>query len=331
MFLFLHDLGATPSLWIPVIRSLLGEKSGQYSDVWLKDNFTLPLPGHVDQDKKIEMADIYADILKFQTEKLQAQNELANQLLLNNTHSFISSLKSKKLVLIGHSFGALVALNFTTNYIKQVEKISLISLGTRFSKIGMFLKNMEFKRLNSKKRHELQAEIEATENLRHKILVSHFLEKPNRKAYKSGLEIMKKYNFKKLFKKLSINQQIGLATLPILAIGGKLDRLTRYSSIQELEYILENDSPDEFPEEEKEEKPPQTIIISQPAKSAEIKKEEDNKVKTDFKIILYNNSDHSPMDKYFNEVAVDLKKFLEKGEKPNLNSINIDKRKDIIF
>jgi pimeloyl-ACP methyl ester carboxylesterase len=335
MFLFLHDIGATPSLWIPTIRALLGDKANNYNDNWLKENFTLALPGHTNQDRFFDMADVYKDILNFQKTKHEAQQEVANQLLLNNTRSFITSLKSKKLVLIGHSFGSLVALNFSTKHREDVEKIVIIALGSRFSKFGLFLKQMEFNRLNSKKRHELQLEIETAENLRHRVLVSHFLDNPNRRSYQSGLRIMKKYNFKKLFKQLSIKEQIDLATLPILAIGGKLDRLTKYTSIQELEHILETQAPKEYVIEEQVQKTSQTIIISQESAKTQQKKELKKEIKLDFKIILYNQSSHSPMDKYYQEVAGDIKKFLENEENLNLNqNINlnsIDKRKDIVF
>jgi pimeloyl-ACP methyl ester carboxylesterase len=328
MFLFLHDLGATNSLWIPTIRHLLGEKSNEYSDKELKDIFTLQLPGHGNRDKYFEMLDIHKEILKFQEDNLHKQNQIADTLLLNNNMAFINSLRSKKLVLIGHCFGAMVALDFAIKQQKQAEKLVLIGLGAKFSRIGILLKTLEYKKLDSKKRYQLQQEIENSQNLRYKILLSHFLENPVRRSYKTGFKLIKKYNFKKIFKQLTISQQIELATLPILAIGGKLDRNTRFSSIQEIENILTSKIPKEFQEEEDKQSQKKTVINKDEASQEE---NSQSKIEVNFKIVLYNQSDDSPMDKYPNEVADDLRKFLEKGKISNLTSIQIDKTSDIIF
>ena len=107
-----------------------------------------------------------------------------------------------------------------------------------------------------------------------------------------------------------------------------MDRNTRFSSIQEIENILTSKIPKEFQEEEDKQSQKKTVINKDEASQEE---NSQSKIEVNFKIVLYNQSDDSPMDKYPNEVADDLRKFLEKGKISNLTSIQIDKTSDIIF
>jgi esterase/lipase len=288
MLLFLHDLGLSGSWWIPTIRGVLGESIAEKNDFWLKENFTLTLPGHGNRpDENFDIDDIIREVGNFQEKKYQTQREVAQKVMFSQEKQLVEAIKSYKLYVFGHSLGGVIALNLASKT-QKVEKMILLNCGNNFNNFEIILKKLHLQRYNNKKRADIQKEIQKTSKIEQKTILSNFLENPNKKGYKSALSIMSQHNLERLFSHISIDQQRNIVTIPTRLFVGKSDNIVKVNSAEKLEKIFTTP----ILEVAKKVSDKQTIIGQN--KASAIKKEIK---KVDFKKIIYSNSGHNLMEK----------------------------------
>ncbi len=238
MLLFLHGTGATGSLWIEQIRSLLSLDTS-YSDKFILDLFTLSLPGHPNFDRNFTLSETEKLVQDFVLIKKDRQQQLAKELILSKNKEIIEAVKSEKLILFGHSVGGVIALNYALRNSHLVNKIILISCGFSFNKLALNFLEQYYKRLLFKENStKLQKRITQIRNKRWKIALNIFLENYQRKGFLSAVQIAKSYNFKDLYKRHSLDEHLRFSQIPILLINGRFDLLNLSSSSLELKKFL---------------------------------------------------------------------------------------------
>ena len=244
MFLFIHGVGATRTLWLSQIRAALGFGS-EIDDKTLIDLFTISLPGHPSNDSSFTIQDCEKSILEFETRTRPLQKQIALKMSLTHRPEIIKSLIDPKLIIVGHSLGAVIAIDFSLKYNQKVKKLIIISCGTRFSKwsIGLFFDIFIFKFLVKINRQWLSKIQKKKISLRHKILLDILLENSKHSGLKSGLKITKQYDFEKLFQQLSLNQQLDFLKIPVLAIQGRYDLFNSINSSIKLENLVDHKTP----------------------------------------------------------------------------------------
>jgi pimeloyl-ACP methyl ester carboxylesterase len=237
MFLFLHDLASTNSSWLPVIRSTLS-LGADYSDRFLLETFTISLPGHPQNDAVLNESNIEKSIQKFIKQKYTAQLEIGKDMIFFEEQKIVKSLKSQKIILIGSGLGSVLALKFAVRNPDLLERLVLINCGQKFHKVGLFFLKLKITRLKTKKSPELHKLLHKQTDLNQKLLLSNLIENSDSKALKSGLKILRKFNFEKIYKTHLLETQRKLNQIPILAISGKQNPLVKPNSVKNLQKVF---------------------------------------------------------------------------------------------
>lgn len=238
MFLFLHSITETNSSLIPLIKSLFDLDHETFSDKFLMDTFTIQIPGYDYVDSINEYKDIEKMIIEFRQSKLEIQQKLAQELIFCKNQSAVGALKEDRLNLIGNEIGSGIAFEFSTKNAALVSSIASLNCGYRFSGVNNYLRNFHIKSIVKKKSYQLQNLISKSKNIEDKKLASILLENPEQKGFSSYWEIMKNYNFKNSFNRLSISEQIAFAKIPILCIITKKKPLVSKSQIIEFGKLI---------------------------------------------------------------------------------------------
>ena len=293
MYLFIHGTGATNSFWIPQIRSILSLDE-KYTDASLLDTFTLALPGHPNNDKNFSLEDTEEIIKDIFSAKQSLQLKLANQLILTGNSQVVAGLRSDKIILIGHSVGGVIALNFAMKNASLVEKLVLISTPNQFNLIEInfldwFYNNFVFKR-SQKFLKWLQGIVVS---VRWRTALQIFIENPKRRGFKSLLKIVKEYDFDKSFRKLTLDDQLKLLLVPILAISGSGDWLVSSAEVNKIGKSIQN-----YAEIARSKK---TIINL----------ENNNESEDNFHYKLYKGAGHNAMDDDLVSFVYDFREFLK--------------------
>ena len=129
-------------------------------------------------------------------------------------------------------------------------------------------------------------------DIRLKTIFNICLENPERKGLLSCSKITKEYSFDKMYKLLSLDEQLKFSQIPVLGIGARNDRLVNYKSFKQLEDYM--DEQDKFLSTKK-------ILIEDGPKS-----EFNN-----FNYKMYPGG-HEPMDNYLLTFVNDVREFLAK-------------------
>ncbi len=290
MFLFVHQLGSTKSLWLPQIRGILGLDEG-YSDKQLLDLFTIALPGHPDDDASFGFEMTRKLIDQFVEEKFLKQQEIGKKMVLTNRQTVIQAIKSPKLIIIGHELGGAIALDYALDNISKIRRLVLVGCGASFSSTALTLKKYYFDRLAKLSTNKLQDRFNKTKDLRHKNFLFLFSENSSRQAFYSGLKIMRNFDFGKKFEKLSLDEQKQLAKLPILSIRGSRDWLCRKSSVVRLQSELDPNK--------------EIWLLGQQKSEISLSKQEPN-----FTSKTYKGAGGSPMDTDPVSFVYDVRQFL---------------------
>ncbi len=290
MFLFIHGTGATNSFWLPQIRGILGLDQS-YSDKFLLDLFTISLPGHPKNDKYFDLSDLEKFIEQEAAERHQKQMELADKLFFSKNQEAVAALKEDKLILIGHSVGGVAALYFALRNSSRVNKLILVSCGFNFNPISvafleLFYEKIIFK-FNLKRVIKL---FDYVKNIRYKTILSICIDNPERKGLRSCKDIIKDYQFDKIYKKMSLDEQLLFNEIPVLGIGGQFDPLTPSGSLRKLRKYLD--------EQNKLLSLRKTVVG--PNKPG----------LTNFKYKIYSFAGHEPMDDKTKDFVSDVKDFL---------------------
>jgi pimeloyl-ACP methyl ester carboxylesterase len=240
MYLFIHGTGATSSFWLPQIRGILNLDE-TYSDGSILETFTLSLPGHPNDDRKFSLEDINKKIQEDFATKLALQQKMANKLILSGKPEIVAGLRNDKIILVAHSVGGVVALNFAMKNPNMVEKMVLVSTPNQFNLslinfLDWFYKNLVFPR-SEKFLKKLQ---KLVGSIRWKTALQIFIENPKRKGFDSCMKIVKSHNFEKEFRKLTLEDQLKLIKIPILAISGQRDFLASVSQVKKLGEVIQN-------------------------------------------------------------------------------------------
>lgn len=292
MFLFVHGTGATSSFWLPHIRFILGLDLN-HSDRELLDVFTISLPGHNSNDKEFDLDYTEKQILNFIQENLSKQQKLYKDLIFSKNISVLSHLKSEKLIIIGHSIGGVIALNFTLKNINKVSKIVLISTGFQFNQFAVIVTRFLYtKIIFNLKFSTIQYLANSLQNLRWKTILNLILENPSRKGFLSCNKIITNYNFQNLYSHMSLETQLKFTQIPILIVNGGRDFLNPKSSVKNLQTFLNKQLP----------------ILK--TKKIVVGRNSPAELQT---IItkIYPKASHNPMDDNINLFVSDVKEFLK--------------------
>jgi hypothetical protein len=238
MFLFLHSVTETNSSLIPLIKSIFDLDHQDFTDKFLLDTFTIQIPGYDSQDAKNDYKNIEDEIIKFSESRVELQKKLSQELIFCKNQTAVGALKEDRINIIGHEAGAAVALEFATKNAKLVSSIVSLNCGYRFSGINNYLRNLHIKNIIKKKVFQIQSLILKTKNIEDKKLLSILLENPERKGFLSYWEMMKGFNFRNSFNRLSISEQIEFAKIPILCLINKKKPLVQKSQIIELGKLI---------------------------------------------------------------------------------------------
>lgn len=243
MFLFVHGTGATSSFWLSHIRFILGLDS-KYSDRELLDIFTISLPGHNSNDKEFDLDYTEKQILNFIQENLLKQQKLYKDLIFSKNISVLSYLKSEKLIIIGHSIGGAIALNFTLKNINKVSKLVLISSGFQFNQFAIFITRFLYTKIVfNLGLSTIQRLADSLKNLRWKTILNLTVENPSRKGLLLCDKITTNYNFQNLYSPMSLETQLKFTQIPILIVNGGRDFLNPKSSVKNLQTFLNKQLP----------------------------------------------------------------------------------------
>ena len=238
MFLFIHGSGASSSLWLPQIRGLLGLNK-TFSDKEILDYFTISLPGHTKNDIDFDEKFVFEIIHKFIETNSKKQSEMAQKMILTHQPEIIAGLKSPKLILIGHSVGAALCLQYSLFHPSKVEKIVSISCGDKFNPVVMWFRNWMNKAIFSLDIKVIGRIPSYPISRREKVKFNIFAENPKRKGFLSSQKIAQNFNFLTLFDKLSLEGQLKFIKIPVLIIVGQFDILARPDSALRLQSILD--------------------------------------------------------------------------------------------
>jgi hypothetical protein len=238
MFLFLHSITETNSSLIPLIKSLFDLNHDTYSDKFLLDTFTIQIPGYDSADSNNEYKEIERRIVEFEQSNLATQQKLAQELIFCKNQTAVSALKEERLNLVGNEIGAGIAFEFATKNASLVSSIASLNCGYKFSGVNNYIRNFHIKRIIKKKPFQLQSFISKSKSIEDKKLASILLENVDRKGFLSYWEIMKNYNFKNYFNRLSISEQIAFAKIPILCIISRTKPLVSKSQIIEFGKLI---------------------------------------------------------------------------------------------
>ena len=198
MYLFIHGTGATNSFWLPQIRAILS-LDNSYSDASILETFTITLPGHPRADKLFKLEDTEKFIKDSYEQKLRLQQKLANKLLLSGKAEIVAGLRSNKIILVGHSVGGVIALNFATTNSGMVEKIVLISTPNQFNqKLVKFLNWFYHRLVFARSINFLRNLKNFVSSLRWKTALQIFIENPKRKGFNSLMDIVINFNFENI-------------------------------------------------------------------------------------------------------------------------------------
>jgi pimeloyl-ACP methyl ester carboxylesterase len=241
MLLFIHGSGATNSLWIPQIRGVLSLEDQDLSDKYLLELFTISLPGHPKDDRYFDIEDVVKIIHTAILEKRAKQLELADKLMFSKNKEAVEAIKSSKVTLIGHSLGGVAALAYSFRNLNNVEKIILVSCAFSFSKSAVRLLDILYNKfIFNIGIKGIQALFRTVRDIRLKTILSICLENPEKKGLKSCTKICYEYSFDRVYKLLSLDEQLKFSQIPILGIGGKRDRLVTPNSYLKLKKYLDN-------------------------------------------------------------------------------------------
>lgn len=289
MFLFIHQLGGTRSLWLPQIRSILG-LDNTYSDKQLLDLFTICLPGHPDDDEELNFIKTRKIIDNFVEEKFSKQEEMAKKMVLINRPEIIKSMKSPKLVIIGHELGGTIALNYTLTNINKINRLVLIGCGNHFNQWTLKILKYYYQRLTNLNLGSLRKKYQKAKKLRFKNFLYIFSENTSRKSLESGLEMLQNFNFSKSFQKLDLDEQLLTTKIPILIIKGQFDLLCSQKSVIKFQDTLD----------------PTKEIWQQKKAYINLGKRESS-----ISVKIYPFSGANPMDKDPVSFAFDIRQFLK--------------------
>lgn len=237
MFIFIHDVGETKSLYVHLIRKFLN-LSKEHTDKQILSYFLFDLPGHPYNDQDFKLNDLRQMIFDFQERSLQFQLNLAKKLILTHSVEFIQGLKSTKIILIGFGGSGVFCLDFALHYPKDVGKIISFSTQTKINRLSLNLRNYQDHSLDKTSIKKLVKIYKQTKNLKQKIKLSIFLENHQRRAYFQAMKLVKNYNLIKTFNNLHRDDQENFKKIPIFWIDSKMDFLSKYSRIKRFQIAL---------------------------------------------------------------------------------------------
>jgi len=242
VIVFIHTLGVTRSYLLPLIRSTLLLDS-RWSDQEIIRTFTLTIPGHIEHDAEVSLENVHTELLTITPEMAIMQKEIAHQLLLSHPREIITTLNDKKITLIGHGFGAMVALTFLFYHFSNVRRVALISCGNYFNAFALWRKKLSMLFISGRSRSFLTKAIARTSEVWKKSEYSLFSENLNRKGYFSVLELMQSFQAHEFFDKLSLDDQLKILRIPILSLLGSNDSFVSAKSILSLSRVFNVHSP----------------------------------------------------------------------------------------
>jgi len=298
MFLFLPDLVNTNSHFLKILKVLF-EFDSSYTDKKILQTFTIPLAGFDDTDQELNLTKISQQIETFQKEKYIEQSKIAEKMLFSEEGSVVKHLKKNQLILIGFGFGGLLSLYFTANRFRNVSHLVLVNFGEDFNWLKLWKQKIEFKKLQKLSRQKLTQKMLQSSDLLQKTKYNFVLENPQLKGVFSALNLMSDFNFRKYFQTLSITQQLEFSDLPILTLHTKKPGFTSYQSVQNFGKIIKT----KFKVKTKNQK----IVISKNRSADSL-----SSLQLDlFQNVVYKTKEQSLLEKYFFEIADDLKEFLK--------------------
>jgi len=221
---------------LPIIRqSLLLNNS--FSDQEILSSFTLPLPGHMQDDADFNINDFRKIIeLKLPEIKL-AQTQILNKIMFSHPSFLVKNLSDPKITFIGHGLGAAIAYYFTCYEYKQVRSNLFISFGEKFKTFSLLKKRFYLDFIKQKKNEKITSMIEQTSKIWKKIELANIVENPKQKGLKSAILCMQKFSAQKLFNKLPLNEQTAICNIPTTLIYGENDEYVSAKSVLNLASI----------------------------------------------------------------------------------------------
>jgi hypothetical protein len=167
----------------------------------------------------------------------------------------------------------------------------LISCGEKFNLPIIWLSKLYLNFIFSLKLKHIIFLSKKVPNIRSKTALNIIAEHPKHLGILSCLKIISEYNFSKIFKKISLNEQVEFSKIPILAINGRLDLISTKNSLLRLEKKFNNFLP--LLNRKK------TVISST------------NKIRnSNFNYQIYPWSGHNPMDTDIVSFIYDLHNFM---------------------
>jgi hypothetical protein len=238
MILFIHGIQQSAGVFLPLIRSLVGD-SNDLDDKFLLDSFCLWLPGYDKKDRDFNYKYIEDEIYDFMIQKKQAQIEIAEKLLLSSTKLPVKIIKEFKINIIGCDIGAGVAINFTVQNPETVSSITMLDCGSDFNNLRSKWMLLKVNRILNQSANVISKRYETETDIYKKLFLSSIANYPSTKGIKSYLELFKNYNFGSTFDKISIDQQKELSHVKILNIVDKKFGLSNNFSTKKLQIILD--------------------------------------------------------------------------------------------
>jgi pimeloyl-ACP methyl ester carboxylesterase len=241
MFLFIHGTLATPSLWLPHIRSTLS-LGAEFSDRELINAFTLQLPGHPDKDAVFTYKDFREYIAQFRKSQYVKQKQIAQKLIMRGNKQVVQGLQDKRLIIIGHSVGGALSLEYAIKNSNEIIKLVLVSTPNQFNLT--YLRSIRFTiwTLNIFSKGMIRVSARILPFKRWRVAASLLEENPKQLGFRSCITYLLTYDFESLYSISSLNDQLHLSRIPILLIGGSYDLVAPSYQISKLKKLLSPDT-----------------------------------------------------------------------------------------
>jgi pimeloyl-ACP methyl ester carboxylesterase len=241
MFVFVHGTLATPSLWLPQIRAILS-LGREYSDQELIKLFALKLPGHPADDHAYSYKEFKSNLEEFQLQQYPKQLALAQKLILKGDKPVVQTLQDKKMIVLAHSVGGALTLEYTLKNPTTIKKLVLVSTPARFNQLFL---GVIFPMIQSLKFFDQKSILFFSKLMpfkRWRVALDLLRQNKRQLAFASIIKYLRNFDFNKLYSVSSLNQHLALSKIPILLVGGKYDIIAPAQSIRRLHKILVTDT-----------------------------------------------------------------------------------------